>query len=313
MQIIVDRDATARLGINVSQISELIEVGIAGKPVSELFIGQRRYDVILRYPEHVRNTPEKIGNLLLTSSGGASVALSQVADIVLTTGESTISREMNRRHTTVKLNLRGREFSHFFAEAQAAINEKVQFDREQYSLEWGGLFENKERAEGRALIILTMVLGIIFLLLYAEFGTLRHPSIILASLPLAMLGGLVALQMRGMTVNVASIVGFIALSGLAVQNGVILISNINRVRKKGKCTLLESVLEGSVQRLRPVLITALTTLFGVLPAAYAFGVGSDIQRPLTTVVMGGLISATILTMIVLPVIYYLVENKCVKK
>lgn len=309
MQIVIDRDAAARFGINVSQISQLIEVGIGGLAVSEIFLGQRRYDVILRYPENVRNTPGKIGNLLLTTPEGASVALSQVADIKLTTGESTISREMNQRHTTVKLNIRGRDFSHFYKEAQATIEENVQFDKDLYTLKWGGLFENKERAEGRALIILAMVLGIIFLLLYAEFGTVRHPSIILASLPLAILGGLLALQFRGMTVNVASIVGFIALSGLAVQNGVILISNINRLSKKENSSLKDAVLNGSVQRLRPVLITAMTTLFGVLPAAYAFGVGSDIQRPLTTVVMGGLISATILTMIVLPVIYFLVEKK----
>jgi len=308
MQIVIDRDAAARFGINVSQISELIEVGIGGREVSEIFLGQRRYDVILRFPEQVRNTPEKIGNLLLTTPDGASVALSQVANIKMTTGESTISREMNRRHTTVKLNLRGREFSHFYREAQAAIEERVGYDKDLYALKWGGLFENKERAEGRALIIIAMVLGIIFLLLYAEFGTIRHPAVILASLPLAMLGGLLALQFRGMTVNVASIVGFIALSGLAVQNGVILISNINRVKRKMSDNLKEAVLEGAIQRLRPVLITALTTLFGVLPAAYAFGVGSDIQRPLTTVVMGGLISATILTMIILPVIYYLVEK-----
>ncbi|TCO07062.1 efflux RND transporter permease subunit [Natronoflexus pectinivorans] len=309
MQIMVDRDAASRFGINVSQISELIEVGIGGQPVSEIFLGQRRYDVILRYPEHMRNTPEKIGNLLLTSPDGASIALSQVANIIMTTGESTISREMNRRHATVKLNLRGRDFSHFFREAQAAIEERVKYDQDLYTTEWGGLFENKERAEGRALVILAMVLGITFLLLYAEFGTVRHPSIILASLPLAILGGLVALQTRGMTVNVASTVGFIALSGLAVQNGVILISNINRIVKKRSNELKESVIEGATQRLRPVLITATTTLFGVLPAAYAFGVGSDIQRPLTTVVMGGLISATILTMIILPVIYYLVEKR----
>jgi len=309
MQIIIDRDAAARFGINVSQISDLIEVGIGGRAVSEIFLGQRRYDVILRYPEEFRNTPEKIGNLRLTTPYGASVALSQVADIRLTTGESTISREMNRRHTTVKLNIRGRDFSHFYKEAQMAIEQNIQYDKELYSLEWGGLFENKERAEGRALIILAMVLGIIFLLLYAEFGTVRHPTIILAALPLAMLGGLLALQFRGMTVNVASIVGFIALSGLAVQNGVILISNINRLVKKETRNLKDAVLEGAVQRLRPVLITALTTLFGVLPAAYAFGVGSDIQRPLTTVVMGGLVSATILTMIVMPVIYYLAEKK----
>lgn len=313
MQIVIDRDAAARFGVNVSQISQLIEVGIGGLAVSEIFLGQRRYDVILRYPENVRNTPEKIGNLLLTTPEGASVALSQVADIRLTTGESTISREMNQRHTTVKLNIRGRDFSHFYKEAQTTIEERVQFDKDLYTLKWGGIFENKERAEGRALIILAMVLGIIFLLLYAEFGTVRHPSIILASLPLAILGGLLALQFRGMTINVASIVGFIALSGLSVQNGVILISNINRLSKKDNGNLKDAVLNGSVQRLRPVLITAMTTLFGVLPAAYAFGVGSDIQRPLTTVVMGGLISATILTMIVLPVIHYLVEKKMNQK
>ncbi len=309
MQIQVDRDAVSRYGINVSQISELIEVGIGGREVSEIYLGQRRYDVILRFPESARNSPERIGNLLLTTPSGATVALSQVANIEMTTGESTISREMNRRHTTVKLNLRNRDFSHFLREAQSAIDEQVMYDKELFSLEWGGLFENKERAEGRAMIILPMVLGIIFLLLYAEFATIRHPLIILSTLPLAVLGGLLALELRGMTVNVASTVGFIALSGLAVQNGVILISNLNRVKQKHQLKLKEAVIQGSVMRLRPVLITAMTTLFGVLPAAYTFGVGSDIQRPLTTVVMGGLASATILTMIVLPVIYYLVEKR----
>ncbi len=309
MQIEIDRDAAARYGINASSIAELIEVGIGGREVSEIFMGQRRYDVILRYPEHTRNSPEKVGNLQLTSPTGANVALSQVADIRMTTGESTISREMNRRHTTVMLNLRGRDFSHFIREAQEAIDANVDYDPELYNLEWGGLFENKERAEGRAMVIIPIVLALIFLLLYAEFGTIRHPLVILASLPLAVLGGLLALEFRGMTVNVASTVGFIALSGLAVQNGVILISNLNRVAKKAGITLKEAVVQGSMMRLRPVLITAMTTLFGVLPAAYAYGVGSDIQRPLTTVIMGGLLSATLLTMIIIPVIYYLVERR----
>lgn len=313
MQIHIDRDAAARYGINISQISELIEVGIGGREVSEIFLGKRVYDVILRYPEEFRNSPEKVGNLLLTSPSGAQIALSQVADIKMTTGESTISREMNRRNIIVKLNLRGREFSHFIAEAQAAIADQIVYDKDRMSIEWGGIFENKERAEGRAMIIIPMVLAIIFLLLYAEFGSVRHPLIILSTLPLAILGGLLALQMRGMTINVASIVGFIALSGLAVQNGVILISNLNRVKRKKLLSLKEAVVDGSAMRLRPVLITAMTTLFGVLPAAFAFGVGSDIQRPLTTVVMGGLASATILTMVVLPVIYYLVERKFTEK
>lgn len=311
MQIEIDRDAAARYGINVSQISDLIEVGLGGRAVSEIFLGQRRYDVILRFPEEVRNTTEKIGNLLLTSPSGAKVALSQVANIKMTTGESTISREMNRRHTTVKLNLRNRDFSHFYREAVETIEAQVDYNRDEISLEWGGLFENKERAEGRALVILPMVFAIIFLLLYAEFGTVRHSLVILLCLPLAVLGGLLALDFREMTINVASTVGFIALSGLAVQNGVILISYINSLKKKAGVKLREAVLLGSVARLRPVLITALTTLFGVLPAAYTFGVGSDIQRPLTTVILGGLISATILTMIVLPLIYYLIERRYV--
>lgn len=309
IQIVIDRDAAARYGVNVSQISELIEVGLGGREVSEIFLGQRRYDVILRFPEESRNTPEKIGNLLLTSETGAMIALSQVADIVLTTGESTISREMNERHITVKLNLRGRDFSHFIREAEEAIARQVEYDHASFRVEWGGLFENKERAEGRAMVILPMVLGLIFLLLYAEFGTVRHTLVILMCLPLAVLGGLVALELRGMTINVASTVGFIALSGLAVQNGVILISNINRMKFKKGLNLQQAVIRGSVMRMRPVLITALTTLFGVLPAAYAFGVGSDIQRPLTTVVLGGLVTATVLTLIILPVIYYLVERK----
>lgn len=309
MQIVVNRDAAARYGVNVSQISELIEVGIGGREVSEIFLGQRRYDVILRYPEDARNSPEKVGNLLVRSETGALVALSQVADIVLTTGESTISREMNRRHMTVKLNLRGRDFSHFMAEASSAIEQQVPYNKDLYAVEWGGLFENKERAEGRAMIILPMVLGLIFLLLYAEFGTVRHTMVILSCLPLAILGGLLALGLREMTINVASTVGFIALSGLAVQNGVILISNINRVKEKVGITLKKAVIIGSVMRMRPVLITATTTLFGVLPAAMALGVGSDIQRPLTTVVLGGLVTATILTLVILPIIYYLVERR----
>lgn len=309
MQIVIDRDAAARHGINVSQISELIEVGLGGRDVSQIFLGQRRYDVILRFPEEVRNTPEKVGDLLLTSPSGARVALSQVADIIMTTGESTISREMNRRHMTVKLNLRGRDFSHFMAEASQAIAEQVSYDSDLYAVEWGGLFENKERAESRAMIILPMVLALIFLLLYAEFGTVRHTLVILSCLPLAILGGLVALELRGMTINVASTVGFIALSGLAVQNGVILISNVNRVKRKVGLSLKQAVIDGSVMRMRPVLITATTTLFGVLPAAMAFGVGSDIQRPLTTVILGGLVTATLLTLVILPVIYYLVEQR----
>ncbi len=313
INIEVDRDAAARYGINVAEISDLIEVGIGGREVSELFLGQRRYDVILRFPEEYRNSVQKIGNLTINNSNGTPIALSQFTNIKMTTGESTISREMNQRHTTVKLNLRNRDFSHFFVDAQKAIQENVVYDEELFRVEWGGLFENKERAEGRTMIIVLIVLALTFVLLYGEFGTIRHPLVILLCLPLAILGGLLALQFRGMTINVASIVGFIALSGLAVQNGVILISYINRMTNKEYLSIKQAVLNGASARLRPVLITALTTMFGIIPAAYSLGVGSDIQRPLTTVILGGLVSATILTMIIIPVIYFIVEKRLAKK
>ncbi|HVW27838.1 MAG TPA: CusA/CzcA family heavy metal efflux RND transporter [Polyangiaceae bacterium] len=308
VQINVDRETAARFGVNVSDIADLIEIGIGGRPVGQLFRGERRYDVTIRFIDSVRNSVDAIGNLLLAAPGGQRIPLSQVASIKVRTGESTITRESNRRHLTVKLNLRGRDLSSFLEEARAKIAQRVQYDHEKFEITWGGQFENQARAQARLAVILPLVLSLIFLMLYAAFGTLRHAALILVSVPLALLGGMVALHVRGMTLNVSSAVGFIALFGVAVQNGVIMVSNLNH-RRDSIPSLPEAVISGALERLRPVLMTATVATLGLLPAALARGIGSDVQRPLATVVVGGLVSATLLTLVVLPALYLVIERR----
>jgi cobalt-zinc-cadmium resistance protein CzcA len=308
----VDRAATARYGINVADISDLIKTGIGGDPVSQVFIGERRYDTTVRFPPSARNNAEAIGNLVLTASNGALIPVSQVAQVVFQTGESTITREMNRRHLTVKLNYRGRDLSSLLADAQAKIEEKVSFDPDKYSIEWGGQFENQRRAEARLALILGLVLGLMLVLLYTGFGVFRQALLILGAVPLAALGGLIALHATGTTLNVASGVGFIALFGVAVMNGVIMVANLNHVRERG-VPLFEAVLIGAGERLRPVLMTASVATVGMLPAALATGIGSDVQRGVATVVAGGLIMATLLTLFILPTFYLVLEGWAAKR
>lgn len=312
LQIEVDRLAAARFGINVADVAELIEAGIGGKAVSQVFLGDRIYDVSVRYQPDARGTPDQIGNLTLLSASGARIPLAQLATIRLGSGESTITREMNRRHLTVKLNLRDRDLASFLAEAQRTIADQVKFDPAHYDIEWGGQFENQRRAQTRLAIVIPAGLGVIFLLLYAGFGVARYASIILITVPLALVGGFAALHLRGMTLNVSSAVGFIALFGVAVQYGVIMISNINRLRADGH-DLVEAIRQGAGERLRPVLMTALVATLGLLPAALTYSIGSDVQRPLATVIVGGLISATVLTLFVLPAAYYVMERRVLER
>jgi cobalt-zinc-cadmium resistance protein CzcA len=308
LQIEIDRAAAARFGINVSDIADLIEIGVGGRSIGSIFQGERRYDVTARYVAEARSSPEAIGNLMLTAPDGQRIPLSQVARIGLREGESTITREMNRRHMTVRLDLRGRDLSSFLSEAQARLAPVVAALPEGTELSWGGQFENQNRAAARLAIIVPLALALIFLLLYGAFGTLRHAALILVSVPLALLGGMLALHLRGMTLNVSSAVGFIALFGVAVQNGVIMVSALNRARDSG-LPLPAAVLHGASERLRPVLLTATVATLGLLPAALARGIGSDVQRPLATVVVGGLVTATILTLVLLPVLYLVVERR----
>ena len=243
---------------------------------------------------------------MLASSSGAKIPLSQIASVTLSTGESTITREMNKRHLTVKLNLRGRDLTSFLNEAQKSIENNIRYDHEKYQIKWGGQFENKNRAYSRLAVIVPLALALMFLLLYGAFGTFRQALILMSIIPLALFGGMLALNIRGMSLNVSSAVGFIALFGVAIQNGVIMVSHINTLRKNG-INLRTSVIQGAKDRFRPVLMTASVAIIGLLPASLATGIGSDVQRPLATVIVYGLMFSTFLTLFVLPAIYYLAE------
>jgi cobalt-zinc-cadmium resistance protein CzcA len=257
----------------------------------------------VRFPLSSRNDPDAIGNLPLTTSSGAQVPLSQVAKITQRNAEGTITREGTHRNLTVRIDLADRDMASYLAEVKDRIAQSVKFDQSKFHLEYGGQFENQERAQRRFTLILGLVLGVMLLLLYTEFGRLRQALLILAVVPLATLGGLIALFVRGETLNIASAVGFIALFGVAVQNGIIMVANLNRVRESG-VALHDAVITGAMERFRPVLMTATVATIGMLPAALATGVGSDVQRGVATVVVGGLILATLLTLFVVPSFYF---------
>ena len=309
LRIEVDRAAAARYGINVADIADLIGTGIGGAPVAQLFVDERRYDIAVPFTPQSRSDPDAIGRLVLSAPGGAKVALSQVATLRLDDGESTITREMGKRHLTVRLNLRGRDLSSFLEDAHAQIEAKVKYDHAHIQLAWGGQFENQQRAQARLMLIMPMVIVLMFALLFAQFKNLWQPSLILLAVPLGALGGFVALHLRDMTLNVSSAVGFIALFGVTVMNGIIMVSNLNRLRVEEKLPLREAVIQGARERFRPVLMTATVAALGLLPAALAHGLGSDVQRPLATVVVGGLVTATGLTLVWLPALYYLVASR----
>jgi len=307
LQIKADRYKIAQYGLNVADVSDLIETAIGGKAVSQIFQEGKVYDIICRYHEASRNTPEKIGNLMLTNESGAKIPLSQVATIKLNTGESTIAREMNKRHLTVRLNLRGNDLTSFLKEAQAKIEKDIKYDHNDIKIKWGGQFENQNRAYQHLAIIVPMALALMFILLYGAFGSFSQAGLLMSVVPLAIFGGMLALNIRAMTLNVSSAVGFIALFGVAIQNGVLMITQFNALRKKGYA-LKEAVIEGAQHRFRPVIMTATVAILGLLPASLATGIGSDVQRPLATVIVYGLFFATVITLYALPSLYYLLEK-----
>ena len=307
LQIIADRERIAQYGLNVSDVADLIELAIGGKSISRIYIGSKSYDVICRYNDESRNTPEKIGNLLLTTDAGTKVPLSQVAQIKLTTGASTISREMNQRHLTVRVNLRGVDLTAFLNQANRQIESSIKYDHDAIRLKWGGQFENQQRAYSRLAAVVPIALGIMLLLLFASTGKFRQAGLMMFVIPLALFGGMLALNVRGMTLNVSSAVGFIALIGLSIQNGVIMISHINNLRSRGR-DLMDAVVTGARHRFRPILMTATVAILGLLPASISTGIGSDVQRPLATVIVYGLLFATAITVFALPPLYYLMEK-----
>lgn len=297
----IDRRKIARFGLNVSDVQEIIEIAVGGKVATEVLEGDRRVDVLVRFPEEKRKSAATIGNILINTPAGLSVPLEQLAQISLQEGPVQISRENIKRRIVVECNVDGRDIGSFVAEAQAKINEKVQLPSG-YFVTWGGAFENQQRAMQRLMIIVPAAIGLIFLLLFSAFDSFKQAFIVILNLPFALIGGIVALFISGLYLSVPASVGFIALFGVAVLNGIVLVTFINQLRKEGMMTDI-AVVRACSYRLRPVLMTALVTMLGLVPLLFATGVGSEVQRPLAVVVIGGLLSSTALTLFVLPAIY----------
>lgn len=299
----IDREKIARYGINVADVTNLIQIGLGGAPITTIYVANRYYNASAHFPRATKNSAQSLGNLFVNSANGAKIPLSELATIAYQTGESNIAHEQGERQVTVRMDNRGRDLSSYLNEAKQRINKEVHFDSKQFRLEWAGQFESQERAEKRLVYILGLILILMGLLLFFEFQKLHLVLLVLGVVPMATLGGLVTLHLTGETINVATSVGFIALFGVSIQNAIIMIANIRRMRKTNY-SLNRSVIDGATERLRPVLMTATVASFGMLPAALATGVGTDVQRGLATVIVGGLAVSTLLTLFILPTYYY---------
>ncbi|MGY8709599.1 CusA/CzcA family heavy metal efflux RND transporter [Bradyrhizobium sp. 18BD] len=317
----LDRQALSRYGLSLSEVQNLVEIAIGGKPAGKLFEGDRRFDIVVRLPESLRADPDAIKSLPIPLPPGEDVAavtktawpggntalryvpLSSVAAIEIAPGPNQISRENGKRRVVVMANVRGRDLRSFVAEAQDAVAEKVKLPPG-YWIGWGGQFEQLVSATKRLTIVVPVALLLVFLLLFMGMGSAADAALVFSGVPLALTGGVMALLLRGIPLSISAGVGFIALSGVAVLNGLVIIAFIERLRSDGR-SVADAVREGALTRLRPVLMTALVASLGFVPMALATGAGAEVQRPLATVVIGGIISSTILTLLVLPALYVL--------
>jgi cobalt-zinc-cadmium resistance protein CzcA len=312
VQIDVDRSRIARYGLNVSDVRELVETAIGGAVATEILDGPRRFDVVVRFPDEVRGDPERIGQLLLAAPGGERMPLASVADIRVIQGPEAVNHESGQRRLVVQTNVRGRDVGSFVAEAQRKMASAVELPAG-YFTEWGGQFENQQRASRRLMIVIPASLAIIFLLLFLTFGHLRQAALVILNVPFALVGGIGALWLRGLNLNLSASVGFIALFGVAVLNGIVMIAAINRLREEGHLDLRGSILRGAATRLKPVMMTALVAALGFVPMALSQGAGAEVQRPLASVVIGGIATSTLLTLIVLPTLYEIIEARALRR
>ena len=307
LRIRLDRAEAARYGINAADLQEVIELAIGGRPVSTMFEGDRRFNIVVRYVPEARSTLSSLGQILVPTADGGRVPLSQVARIEVADGATIIARRENQRLISVRTNIRGRDQGSFVAEAQRKFRERVKLPPG-YRVEWGGQFENLDRARRRLAWILPLTVALIFVLLYWAFGSIRDAAMVLLVVPFSVVGGVAALWLRGIPFSVSAAVGFVSLFGVAVMAGVLYLSEINRLLRQEACDLEEAVLRGARTQLRPVLILLTAAMLGIAPAALATGIGSDVQRPLATVILGGLASTLVLTLVALPSLYYLVRR-----
>lgn len=307
LQIDINRDDIARLGIHIDDIQETVAIALGGEPVGQVIEGDRRYALTVRFPEALRNDIGAIKSLLVETSDGGTVPLSSVAHIDTVFAPAQISRDSGKRRVVVQLNVRGADLGTFVAKAQSQIRERVKLEEGTY-ITWGGQFENLQRASERLFVVVPVALLLILVLLFSTFGSLKQALLVFTGVPLAVTGGILALAVRGLPFSISAGVGFIALSGVAVMNGVVMVSAINRLRDEDR-RVADAVREGALERLRPVLMTALVAALGFVPMALNTGIGAEVQRPLATVVIGGIASATALTLLVLPVLYVLVHRE----
>jgi cobalt-zinc-cadmium resistance protein CzcA len=307
LEIDVDRAAIARYGLNVSDVREAVETGIGGAVATQVVDGRRRFPVVVRLSAPYRSTPDAVGNTLVRTPDGGTVTLSQVARISMVEGPETIDHEQGRRYVVVQSNVRGRDLGSFVNDVRREVSSRVRMP-DGYYVTYGGQFENQARATRRLALVVPVVLLLIAALLYGSFGNVRHALLVMLNVPFALVGGIAALWLRGLNLNLSAAIGFIALFGVAVLNGVVLVTYINQRRREG-LGLHDAVRTGADVRLRPVLMTALVASVGFIPMAISTSSGSEVQRPLATVVIGGLVSATLLTLFLLPTLYAWVEEK----
>jgi len=306
LELDLDRAAIARHGLNVADVRQAIETGVGGMAASEVLDGRKRYPIVVRLDAPYRSTLEAVSQTLIRTPSGGTVTLAQVARVRTVEGPEVINHDAGRRFVLVQSNVRGRDLGGFAAAVRRVVGERVSLPTGYY-ITYGGQFENQARATRRLALIVPLVLGLIGILLYATFGTVRHSLLVMLNVPFALVGGIAALWLRGLHLNLSASVGFIALFGVAVLNGVVLVAYINQLRAEG-ANLTDAVREGVSVRLRPVLMTALVASVGFIPMAVATSAGAEVQRPLATVVIGGLVSATLLTLLVLPTVYSWMEE-----
>lgn len=313
----INRDALARYGLQIGTVQDAIVIATGGKKGGELFEGDKRFDLVVRLPESLRLDPNVLKNVFIPlppSKDGARhfIPLSEVAKMVRSESPNQISREVGKRRVVVSANVRGRDLSSFVLDAKQRIEQNVKIPSG-YWVTWGGQFEQLQSASARLQIVIPITLIGIFLLLFMSFGSVKNALLVFSGIPLALTGGVLALWLRGIPLSISAGVGFIALSGVAVLNGLVMITFINKLREEKRVYLKDAVLQGSLARLRPVLMTALVASLGFVPMALATGTGSEVQRPLATVVIGGIISSTFLTLLVLPGLYYVFHERRKKK
>src|SRR4030095_13902434 len=307
LQIEIDREKIARYGINVSDVHEVIETAIGGKEASKVYEGMKVFGLAVRFPESARNDVQPIREILIPSPGGALIPLGQLAKVDVTEGPAQISREMAQRRIVIECNVTDRDIGGFVAEAKQKIENAVKLPTG-YLMTWGGQFENQQRAMKRFAIVVPITIAAIFLLLFSSFNSVKQALLIIMNIPFALIGGILALVIGRFNLSVSASVGFIALFGVAVLNGVVMVSYFNELRREGLNIEL-AVVKGAVLRLRPVLITASGAPLGLVPMLFAKGPGSEIQKPLAAVVIGGLISSTLITLFILPTLYRVFERR----